>query len=201
MVQIVPQQIPAQPATATQQPTPQQPMPQPATATQQPLPQQTVPPSATQVGQPQPPAAALPPSSAQSLSAGPQTGGFAAEPQQRTWESPWEKEQKSQQVQNPAHRSIPVTPPSVFEPPAEAVEATHHSELRLGELNLDQFSEEHNYDASPPTRADMHHMHGEYHPNAAIPEQPAAAKPASGRDVDDISDLLELAAKAPSKKS
>jgi hypothetical protein len=128
-----------------------------------------------------------------------QAEAMGAAPEQRSWESPWEKEQKSQQAQNP-HRSIPATPKSVFEPPPEVVEAAHHGELPLGELNLNQFSQEHNYDATPPTRADMHHMHGEYHPNPSAPAEQPAKIIASGKHSDDISDLLELAAKAPSKK-
>jgi ribosomal protein L40E len=141
-----------------------------------------------------PPSSAIPGSPVSS-----QTDAYVAT-EQRSWESPWEKEQKSQQAQSPAHRSIPATPKSVFESPPEAVESAHNAELPLGELNLDQFSQEHNYDGTPPTRADMHQMHGEYHPHPTIPVEQSEKTTASGKDPDDISDLLELAAKAPSKK-
>jgi DNA helicase-2/ATP-dependent DNA helicase PcrA len=201
-----PQQVPQQ--APQEAPLPQQALPQfaPNVSGQIPVSQnainEAIPGVPAQAPQPQPAAPSAPPSRPpQNSPVGPGTGVFAAALEQRSWESPWEKEQKSQQAQSPSHRSIPATPPSVFEPPPELHDIAHHAELPLGELNLNQFSEEHNYDATPPTRGDMHHMHGEYHPPAATADQQSASTSASGKDPDDISDLLELAAKAPSKKA
>jgi DNA helicase-2/ATP-dependent DNA helicase PcrA len=79
-------------------------------------------------------------------------------------------------------RSIPVTPPSVFEPPPEVI-AVHANEVPLGELNLDQRSEPLDPAAVPPPRTHLHKGVAGVH------------------DDSDIADLLELAAKAPSKKA
>lgn len=81
-------------------------------------------------------------------------------------------------------RSIPATPPSVFEPPPEVI-AAHANEIPLGELNLDQSSEPQDFGAAPPPRMHEHpREHGVQNDSDS-----------------DIGDLLELAAKAPSKKS
>ena len=121
--------------------------------------------------------------------------------QPRRWQSPWEKDQQTPVQQN-NNRSIPATPPSVFDPPAAAMPTQGTADsLPNGDLNLNQFAEEHDYDAVPPSRvhgqngADGSRMDAPY----PVPGEIQSNSVPSSETDSDVADLLELAAKAPSR--
>ncbi len=65
--------------------------------------------------------------------------------------------QDNQKTHDDRHdgRSVPATPRSVFEPTAEEIQRQNHAhinQLPLGEIALEDFVSEHNYDTNPPVR-------------------------------------------------
>jgi hypothetical protein len=141
-------------------------------------------------------------------------GGAAAPPDsqaqgQRRWQSEWEK-----QTQQGA-RSVPITPRSVFDPPPQVVaEQQHEKHARPGELDLTLNGAADQAVLPPQKHAEelgASNAHGwgwgtadQGQPLVDQGQTPAkeGQLPASAAEgsVDDISDLLELASKAPSKK-